>query len=114
MAWWASSIISSPFQSTAGPMTGCNLAGLEVVQQFARVSIHSRPHDRLQQWKGLGMLTLRRFQSTAGPMTGCNGRPRRGAARDVVSIHSRPHDRLQPADSWVIDRRSSFNPQPAP
>ena len=65
------------FQSTAGPMTGCNDGERPAVQRWA-VSIHSRPHDRLQRAGGpCGLAGA--FQSTAGPMTGCNRRAASGA-----------------------------------
>ena len=60
------------FQSTAGPMTGCNVVRRDLVIEL-HVSIHSRPDDRLQRcWGGPLMAGSQMFQSTAGPMTGCN------------------------------------------
>ena len=109
-------------------------------QDVALVSIHSRPHDRLQLPRGnRPALTIASFQSTAGPMTGCNrgtpwrvadllvsihSRPHDRLQRRVsranalparlVSIHSRPHDRLQREVPYTCARFQSFNPQPAP
>ncbi len=109
------------FQSTAGPMTGCNPPPSPMPPSVTpRVSIHSRPHDRLQPRQRRKRLTRRTvsihsrphdrlqpkawrrggidvvFQSTAGPMTGCNKAIAAEArVRLMVSIHSRPHDRLQ-------------------
>ena len=79
------------FQSTAGPMTGCNAAA------------------------DAGVLFDSEFQSTAGPMTGCNYLAGPAAMGSPVSIHSRPHDRLQ-LDRPAPDPSpgSRFNPQPAP
>ena len=103
------------FQSTAGPMTGCNPVPLRY--QFGprlvsihsrphdrlqprsahqrgdkqRVSIHSRPHDRLQRLPDLDYYMARMFQSTAGPMTGCN-----------------------PFSRATVLPSACFNPQPAP
>ena len=78
------------FQSTAGPMTGCNCAAGRLRRRL-EVSIHSRPHDRLQHDRPGGVVDEFQFQSTAGPMTGCN--------------HNTLLDLTKPA---------CFNPQPAP
>ncbi len=130
----------SRFQSTAGPMTGCNprarpgAPAQRVVSIHSRphdrlqrratrctptglrVSIHSRPHDRLQLSLAADHLDRAEFQSTAGPMTGCNpANPDRSCPPRGVSIHSRPHDRLQPAGTLnTLPPLPRFNPQPAP
>ena len=83
---------ASTFQSTAGPMTGCNHLPIRVAAGVQHVSIHSRPHDRLQ----------RAWASAALP-------------QQRVSIHSRPHDRLQPLVRPLPQgQHVGFNPQPAP
>ena len=98
-------------------MTGCNVLPPGAAERPVRVSIHSRPHDRLQPWPvWLSSHRPHLFQSTAGPMTGCNDGPDGEDAVVLrVSIHSRPHDRLQPARNMLdMLAYSSFNPQPAP
>ncbi len=89
------------FQSTAGPMTGCNTPSRPDTMESDLVSIHSRPHDRLQHGRSDRSPVGDAFQSTAGPMTGCNRFEQGVLVFDYgVSIHSRPHDRLQRGDSW--------------
>ena len=102
------------FQSTAGPKTGCTEDCLPERGVF-RVSIHSRPEDRLHRWD--------RHRACVADGVSIHSRPedrlhhyRRLADVIVtlVSIHSRPEDRLHRgvlADRIGVSRR--FNPQPA-
>ena len=84
------------------------------VRPYARVSIHSRPEDRLHPGTSTHCDSLCAFQSTAGPKTGCTrGMP-------IIPLASRgfnPQPARRPAAPRSISTRagraSCFNPQPA-
>ena len=107
------------FQSSPAPKSGCNLEPALKIVSIQRVSILTRPEERVQRAVSGDHSRRRKFQSSPAPKSGCNANaaeaasashgfnphpPRRAGATNSparlvssrqVSILTRPEERVQ-------------------
>src|SRR5579884_719624 len=124
------------FQSSPGPKTGCHEALHIGILHTYRVSILTRPEDRVPPYirtlKGATQCfnphparrpgatvhthtqrSYAMFQSSPGPKTGCHRTYAHSKELRNVSILTRPEDRVPPYIRTLKGATQCFNPHPA-